>query len=162
MTKASECWHTPTLNSDKWKFWLELKSSINPKSSKPVSHQRHFFTYFLNSNLSIYTTINDKVTVCIKYWEKTWNYIKNLTQDVTGWAENWKMMSWLTFWKNDIGFEKPPSLSKMSLLIIHSKFDFFWHLPPFCTMSFSLHFLSPNEYALKFIGWIKIPCIYCN
>ena len=51
-------------------FWLELITSINPKSSKPVSHQRQFFTYFLNSNLSIYTTIYDKVTFCTKYWEK--------------------------------------------------------------------------------------------
>ena len=110
VTKTSECWHPlPYLNSDKWKFWLELITSINPKSSKPVSHQRHFFTYSLNSNLSVYTTINDKVAVCIKYWEKTCNYIKNLTEDVTGWAEKLEndviiniLKKWHWFWSTPL------------------------------------------------------------
>ena len=49
-------------------------------------------------------------------------------------------MSWKL--ENDIGFEKPPSLSKMSLLIIHSKLDFFLTPPPlfahhfFCRLFF--------------------------
>ena len=46
------------------------------KTAKGMTSEA-FFTYFLNSNLSIYTTINDKVTVCIKYWEKTCNFTKN-------------------------------------------------------------------------------------
>ena len=47
---------------------------------------------------------------------------------------SWKISKWWVvkhLEKNDIGFAPPPSPTKMSLLIIHPKFEFFWHLPPF-------------------------------
>ena len=64
------------------------------------------------------------------------NYLKMQEDE----PKNWQMMTWKTSWKNDISFAPTPFPSKMSLWFIHSKFDFFWHPPPFCTMSVILQF----------------------
>ena len=92
-----------------------------------------------------------------RHLEKTCNYTKNWTQNVTLWAENWQMMRRKTFWKNDIGFDQPPSPSKMSLF---NNAFIIWYVsdnpPPFCTMSFSLPFIFFLKSSLTLYFWASL------
>ena len=82
----------------------------------PQFNPFHLHTYIYDQQL-----IN-QVTVHVKYWEKACNCIKKWTQNVTGWAEKLATNELKNIVKNDVGFAQPPSPSKMSLLILHSKY----------------------------------------